>query len=229
MELEHLVLGAIEPGQSLPSLIAATLRSAIVNGRLKPGEPLRQDDLAAHFKVSHIPVREALRQLEMEGLAIAQRHRGVIVTSLSPQEVQEIFEIRALLETEALRLAIPNHIEATLQQAAQILDEIDQESDISKWGELNHAFHMALYKPVNRPRLLSMIDTLHANGDRYVRMKLSVLKFKDRAKQEHRQILEACQQRNVNRATTLVSHHINTAMKELVTYLRQKPEQDLNR
>lgn len=228
MGLEHLLLGAVEPGQSLPSLITSALRSAIINGRLKPGEPLRQDDLAAHFKVSHIPVREALRQLEMEGLAISQRHRGVVVTSLSPQEVQEIFEIRALLEAEALRLAIPNHTQTVLQQAARILDEIDQEPDISRWGELNHAFHMTLYTPANRPRLLSMINTLHANGDRYVRMKLSVLKCKDRAKQEHQQILEACRQHNIDLAITLVSHHITAAAKELVTYLQQELEQGFN-
>jgi DNA-binding GntR family transcriptional regulator len=223
MELENLVLNTVEPGQSLPSLIANVLRSAIVDGVLKPGEPLRQDDLAAHFKVSHIPVREALRQLEMEGLAISQRNRGVVVTTLSPKEVEEIFEIRALLEAEALCLAIPNYTAAILQRAAQILDEIDQEQDISQWGELNSAFHTTLYTPADRPRLLSMIATLHRNGDRYVRMKLSVLNCKDRAQQEHQQILAACQDGNVELAVTLLNQHIILAGRELVTYLKHEP------
>jgi DNA-binding GntR family transcriptional regulator len=223
MELENLALNTVEPGQSLPSLIANVLRSAIVNGVLKPGEPLRQDDLAAHFKVSHIPVREALRQLEIEGLAISQRNRGVVVTTLSPKEVEEIFEIRALLEAEALRLAIPNYTSVILQRAAQILDETDQEQDTSQWGELNSAFHTTLYTPADRPRLLSMIATLHRNGDRYVRMKLSVLKCKDRAQQEHRQILAACQDGNVELAVTLLNQHIISAGKELVTYLKHEP------
>jgi DNA-binding GntR family transcriptional regulator len=99
-------------------MIAEALRRAIIEGLLSPGEILRQDNLAKHFSVSRIPVREALRQLESEGWIEAERNRGARVSSVSAAEVREIYEIRAVLEATALRAAAPLHTRATLEHAA---------------------------------------------------------------------------------------------------------------
>src|SRR5690348_10896665 len=90
--------GAIIQRQSLTSAVAETLRERIVRGEIKEGEQLRQDAIATELAVSRIPVREALRQLEAEGLITIVPHRGAVVSLLSTEEIEEIFEMRAVLE-----------------------------------------------------------------------------------------------------------------------------------
>src|ERR1043165_2140343 len=109
------------PRQSLTSAVADKLRDKIVRGELKEGEQLRQDAIANEFQVSRIPVREALRQLEAEGLITIILHRGAVVSSLSPTDILEVFQMRALLEAEVLRVSIPNLSEEHLRAAAEIL------------------------------------------------------------------------------------------------------------
>jgi DNA-binding GntR family transcriptional regulator len=104
------------------------------------GSPLRQDAIAEELAVSRIPVREALRQLEAEGLVTVQPHRGATVSSLSPAEIDELFDLRASIEPNLLRLAVPRlgsdeyeRAEAVLAASESALDK----GDVSHWGELN--------------------------------------------------------------------------------------------
>jgi len=101
------------------------LREKILRGEYPEGAPLRQDTLAAELGVSRIPVREALRQLEAEGLVTFVPHFGAVVSSLSLSEIKELFELRALLETDLLRRAIPRIREEDLDRADEILDQYD--------------------------------------------------------------------------------------------------------
>jgi len=94
------------PRQSLATAVADKLREKILNGELREGQQLRQDAIAAELRVSRIPVREALRQLEAEGLVTIIPHRGAVVSALSLEEIEELFEIRAVLECHILRKAM---------------------------------------------------------------------------------------------------------------------------
>lgn len=211
--------------QGTPEIVATILREAILRGILQGGQPLRQEEIAAHLGVSRLPVREALRQLEQEGLVIYRLNRGAHVSALSASEVQEIYEIRSELESLALRLAIPQMTAETFQQASALLEQTDRETNVSHWGELNRAFHLTLYTPAQRPRLLSLITALHRNVDRYLRMEMVVLQYKERSQQEHRRILEACQQRNQSAAIELLTRHIEDAGMLLVAFLNQQSGQ----
>src|ERR1700734_13653 len=115
--------------QSSPEVIAESLRQAIIDGQLGPGESLRQENLAKHYAVSRIPVREALRQLGSEGWIVLEPNRGARVSPLSAQEVREIYEIRASLEVTALRLAGPHHTPQSLKLAAAALRASRTERD----------------------------------------------------------------------------------------------------
>lgn len=90
--------------QPAPELVRDSLREAIYSGKLQPGEQLRQEELAERYGISRIPVREALRQLEAEGLVTRQPNRGAVVAALSVQEVIEMLDIRIGLECRALML-----------------------------------------------------------------------------------------------------------------------------
>src|SRR5690242_1323170 len=124
------------PRTSLSSAVAEKLREKIVQGDIQEGEQLRQDAIAQEFAVSRIPVREALRQLEAEGLITIVPHRGAVVSLLSCDEIEELFEIRAILEPEVLRVSIPNLKESDFANAEKILETYDaalrNEGDISE-------------------------------------------------------------------------------------------------
>ena len=121
-------LGAMH---SPADVIFDALKSAIVEGELQEGETLRQDRIASMFSVSRIPVREALARLEEQGLVTTQRHKGAVVASLSLDEISELFEFRALVEGEAIRLAVLNATDETLEEAASYAERFSVEEDLS--------------------------------------------------------------------------------------------------
>src|ERR1700752_1165284 len=108
---------------SISELIVGGLRSDIVSGRLAPGEPLRQDEIARSFGVSHVPIREAFLRLEAERLVEIRPRRGAIVAVLSAAELEELIEMRAALECCALRIAMPKLTDGDVRKAAQVLDQ----------------------------------------------------------------------------------------------------------
>src|SRR5205085_10934067 len=109
--------GAPVPRQTVASLTVATLRERILRSEYPEGEPLRQDAIAAALGVSRIPVREALRQLEAEGLVAFSPHRGAVVSSLSPAEIDEVFTLRASLESDLVRRAVPRLTDEEIRNA----------------------------------------------------------------------------------------------------------------
>lgn len=221
MNLGDLAANVLQQQRSTPDLIADALREAILRGIFQEGQSLRQDEIAAQFGVSRIPVREALRQLEAEGLVTLQLNRGATVSALSPAEAQEICEIRSALETTAIQLAIPQLTESDVEKAALILDATNQTTDAARWATLNWEFHAVLYTPANRPRLLTMIKTLHVNIDRYVRLQMEKMNYLEKSQKEHYQLLDACRQRDAKAAVKVLKRHIDTAGEELVAYLEQ--------
>jgi DNA-binding GntR family transcriptional regulator len=210
------------PRLSLASAVADKLRTMIIHGDVQEGEQLRQDAIAADFQVSRIPVREALRQLEAEGLIKIVAHRGAVVSALSADEIEELFDIRALLECAVLKVSIPNLTEADFEKAESILETYEKAlwmKEVGTWGRLNWQFHSTLYSRANRPHFMSIIKMLNNNGDRYTRLQLYLTQAFERAKQEHRALLELCRKREAAGASDLLEKHIHNAgsmLKEFV-------------
>ena len=199
---------AVATRSSAPRMIADALRAAIVDGTLAPGAPLRQDAIARHFSVSAIPVREALRQLESEGWARVEMHKGATVAPLSADEAREIYEIRAALESLAISLAIPAHTQTSLQETEALYAAALAETDPSRYVARNEAFHKSLYAPAARPQLAEMIAVLHRRGERYLRLKFGLPVHKGASDHEHGALLEAVRKRDVATAQKLVSSHL---------------------
>ncbi len=220
MKLNEGAVEAIRRRQTTPGMVADVLRDAIMHGELKGGQALRQDELAARFGLSRIPVREALRQLEGEGLVVVHPHRGAVVSVLSGEELQELCEIRIALETAALRRALTRMDDETLRRAEEILAETDRAASVLDiWSKNNWRFHATLYRPAQRPRLLDMIKTLHDTIDRYLRLHVSLLHYKDRGQSEHWNLLAACRRRDADLAVTLLEQHVEGVAVLLAEYL----------
>jgi DNA-binding GntR family transcriptional regulator len=212
---------APKPKKPAPELVREGLRASILAGELEAGRPLRQDEVAEQFGTSRIPVREALRQLESEGLVTFHPNKGVVVTALSIEEVLELLDIRIALETRALRLAIPHMAAEELDAAQEILDRYDQASDPDVWGEMNWSFHWTLYVPCGRPKLLAMIEANYGHVSRFTRSQVSRASGKVRPQKEHHELLRLCHAGEVDKAVDLLGRHIEGTQKSLRASLRR--------
>lgn len=209
--------------QTVVQMTLDAIRDRIVRGIYPEGEPLRQDALAIELGVSRIPIREALRQLEAEGLVTFSPHRGAIVSSLSLAEIEEVFALRAMIESELLRLAIPHITQEHLTIASEILTAYDRalmEHNVAAWGELNWKFHSTLYAPADRPLTMGVAQRLHQHADRYLRMQLALTHGEVQAKEEHRAILTAARRKDGLAACPMLREHILGAGERLLTFLR---------
>lgn len=211
-----------QTSSSTAEFIADSLRADILHGRFKSKQALRQDEIAAAFGVSKIPVREALFQLKAEGLVTFAPNRGAVVSELSPAEVDEIYTMRIALETVALQRAIPHLTIARLTQAESILQTIDGEPNAVRWGELNWEFHALLYDPANLPRLLEQVKILHIQVARYLIIYLVGLDYQAASQREHREILEACRRGNLELAVAVLEQHLRAAADQLIAFLKER-------
>jgi DNA-binding GntR family transcriptional regulator len=188
--------------------VAAALRSALHQGRWAPGAALRQEDLASEFGVSRIPVREALNKLQAEGLVVVEPNRGAFVASLSAAEVDEVFDLRVLLECDALRHAIPQHTARTLRQLQALQAELDAEDDPNLWMATDAAFHEVLYAPSGRSKTLEMIAVLRASVTRLYRAHLSPNSRRKGWRDEHHALLKAVGARQADKAVAALTRHL---------------------
>ena len=214
------------PRQSLTSAVADKLRDQIIRGEIPEGAQLRQDAIASQYHVSRIPVREALRQLDAEGLIAIVPNRGAVVPALSPNDIEELFSIRALLEPEVLKRSIPHLTESDFSEAEAILrkyvSELRRDDHMSSWGRLNWQFHSILYSRADQPRFMAIIRNVNNSGERYTRLQLYLTHGMKRANEEHHQMLDLCRHRDVTAACKLVRLHIQNAGESLKQALAQK-------
>ncbi|AXT47585.1 MULTISPECIES: GntR family transcriptional regulator [Chromobacterium] len=215
--------------QTLTSAVTESLRQRILSGEFADGQQLRQEALSNEYGVSRVPVREALRQLEAEGLIQIIDHKGALVSKLSLEDVLELLEIRAMLEGSVLKAAIPCHTKADHDLAQQTLREFEQalrNNDVRHWGELNSRFHLALYRAAKRPNTLALIEQLHNKTDRYTRMQILFTRTMERAHEEHSKLLELSRQGKADEAAEFIRFHILSAGHALEDYLRNQSPQN---
>jgi DNA-binding GntR family transcriptional regulator len=214
------------PRVSLTTEVAARLRDKIIRGEIHEGEQLRQDTVASWFGVSRIPVREALRQLQAEGLVNLVAHHGAVVAALSTDEIDELVELRCALEVAILKMAIPRMTEEHFQRAQDILDSyekvLENEADLARWGELNWEYHDSLYSAANRPRFMSIIRAANNNVDRYVRLYLFLSHDLERLKSDHRTLLALCRKRDTAKAAEFLESHIRWGGQQLLEVIRKR-------
>ncbi len=191
--------------------VAYAVRQEIINGKLAAGAPIRQEELAAAHSVSRMPVREALRLLEAEGLVTIYPGRGTFVNRPTPQDIREIYEIRILLECDAIGRAIPNLSRGALGTAEDIYDAMSTATDGTTFGQLDVQFHTTLYTPSQRPRLLQLITTLRNQVTQALYSTAPLNTFGPIAQPEHRAILDACHAGDADTAVAAVRTHLTSS------------------
>lgn len=216
--LKGLVDGVAPRFRTASEYVEATLRAAILSGRLAGGIPLRQEELAEIFGVSRMPVREALRQLEAQALVDFVPHRGAVVTEISADDAADNYAIRLALEPMALRLSIPHLTEDDFVLAGDLIAEMDEEADPGRMGELNRRFHLSLYARAGRTKLLLLVEQQLAAADRYLRFHLAAKGREHMSQQDHRAMLDAARQRDIPAAIQSLEGHLRTAADTIAAF-----------
>ena len=201
------------------NMILSALRTAITTGALAPGAVLRQTELANEFGVSRIPVRDALQALQSEGLVRIEPNRGAFVCTYSSAELTEIYDLRVMLETSALRHAIPAHTERSLRRLAAIQRELDDEDLPAEWVRLDRAFHEELYGPCARPRTLELIAGLRGAVERFSLAHLGPDARRPEWNDEHQQLLAAVRAQDIDSATVILTAHLRQTQLSALTAL----------
>jgi DNA-binding GntR family transcriptional regulator len=206
--------------------VAGALRAALHAGRWKPGAALRQEELAAEFSVSRIPIREALARLQAEGLLVVEPNRGAFVPVLTAGEIEEIFDLRVLLETDALRRAVPAHTPRSLRRLEAVQADLDDEDDVALWLAGDAAFHEALYAPSGRRRTLELIATVRAAVARYYGSHLSPAMRRAGWSAEHHAILDAVRAGNAPGAVAALTAHLRATEAAALAALKAEQQQE---
>lgn len=204
---------------TMSAAAAGELRRRILAGIIAPGAALRQDDLVEDLGISRIPVREALLQLEAEGLVKIVPHKGAIVSVLTEGELDELFSLRGMIEPDLLARSAPRLTASDFEELRAILADFDaavEAKELLRWGELNYAFHMGLYQRAERPKSLLLASNLLRDCDRHTRIQMSLAGAADRAQREHRELLRLCEQGKVDAAIALLKAHIAHVAESLL-------------
>ena len=188
--------------------IARVLQERIVNGTLKAGEKVLQDAIAKEFGTSHVPVREAFRQLQTNGLLVAEPRKGVRVAPLDLDSVTEIALMREALEPLALAEAMKKMTPASVALASAAISQSKGAKNMRDWEEANRQFHMALYEPCAMPRLLTTIHDLHVARTRYMIGATNAKDWDPTSSGEHLEILRAVKLGETKGACELLIQHI---------------------
>jgi len=195
------------PQETHSARIARILADRIISGEIPPGARLRQDHIAAAFGTSHVPVREAFRELQTQGLAESEPRRGFRVTEFDVAELREVAEMRASLESLALRHAAPNITRTILKEAEEVTRHGDSASTVRDWEVANRKFHRMILAPCRMPRLLRTIDDLQAASARFL-FAAWRRDWEARTDHAHRAILEALRKGQTDLACAALARHV---------------------
>ncbi|MEP3244891.1 MAG: GntR family transcriptional regulator [Sneathiella sp.] len=215
---------AIDLGKTASSsdVIYDALRDEIISGHMKAGDSIRQEYIAKVFNVSRIPVREALKRLESQGLVRNERYKGAVVSSLTNEEISEIFTLRANLEPLVIKRSVENMTSETLALARQYCEQFSGEEDAGKWGEWNRLFHETLYRDADYPFHMKVICEAIDRVDSYIRAQLVLTQGMSKARREHMGILVACENGDGDQAAEMTRQHILKAYDSLMNYLEKQ-------
>lgn len=199
------------------------LLEAICSGRFRKDDRLIAEDIANEIGMSRMPVREAFRRLDAQGLVNLRPNRGAVVSGLNIEELHEVFEMRSALEGLAVRAAVGRVTERQLAALERMLDEMDDYRDESaQWVSRHRAFHETLCSLSGRPRLMKQIGALYSLVEAPMRLWLTQGEKPLSARQEHAVILDAVRSGDAARAEAIVREHIEGTVPALVQFLQSK-------
>jgi DNA-binding GntR family transcriptional regulator len=213
--LDPIIASAAARNLTAQDLVLTSMREAILTAALPPGTRLRQEKLAEVFGTSRIPVREALRALEYEGLVTSLPYRGFTVTELDADDIEEVYDLRVLLESHAVRLAVPLITDEDLQALEELYSEMTNAEPSDAQLAAREWLYMRLYSITGRPRLVSLISRLRQEVARSLRWPTL-----QHAPEHHEQFFAAIRSGDAEGAVGQLASHYRRVATLIRRYLR---------
>lgn len=215
----------IEENAYLPlrDVVFQTLRQAILKGELQPGERLMEIKLAQLLGVSRTPIREAIRKLELEGLVVMIPRKGAAVANITEKDTKDVLEVRRTLEMFAVEVACeritPEQL-AALKEAAKAFEASKGSMDLIRIAETDMQFHEIIYEATQNERLVQMLNNLRENMYRYRIEYLKDPNYYDSLVGEHKEILDAIETKNIEKARLCMRDHIENQQLAVISKLK---------
>ena len=208
--------------RTMPEIASQSIKRAILEGKIKPGEQLRQDALASRFGFSRSPIREALLCLEAAGLVTFEPHRGVTIPVLNVSELQEIFDLWILIEGKAAASGACNLTAADIENLKGLYKEMnDPDRDPADWIDLNKRFHEIIYHASAKRSFCRAISNLADRVDPYIRISIQDWLVRKSSQREHKAILSACRERDGKRVQAATEAHYRRVFRNLTEKLQK--------
>lgn len=195
---------------SMVDNVTERLRRALLAGDIKPGEPIRVAQLEKSFGVSHIPIREAVRRLEAEGLIVAEPQRAAVAAGVDLEDLGGLYDLRRIIECEVIRRSVAGMSEEQVESVRETLlalEAVAQDHDSPEFWDRHMDFHWALLEPGATTWVKRVLDQVWLASQRYVRLFVSAT-FDD-AMRDHRELLAACEARDDERAERILRLHLD--------------------
>ena len=209
----------------LRDVVFQTLRGAILKGDLKPGERLMELQLASKLGVSRTPIREAIRMLEQEGLAVTIPRKGAEVAKMTEKDMEDVLEIRLSLEGLAVRLSCEKITPAALQELAVAMEDFEVKTRSGQFVEMAKAdvkFHEILYKASNNPKLQQLLNNLREQMYRYRVEYLKDDSIYPRLIEEHQKMYDALKSKDSKLAESYVERHLHNQAEAVKKIIREQ-------
>lgn len=195
---------------SIVDNVTVRLRRALLAGEIKPGERIKMAELEKSFGVSHIPIREAVRRLEAEGLIIAAPQRAAVAAGVDLDDLTGLYVLRRITECEVIRRSVDSMTDEKLRGVRTALDRLEavaQAHESPRFWKLHGEFHWALLEPAANAWIRRVVDQTWLASQRYVR--LFVSQTLGDAMADHRELLVLCERRDGDGAAELLRHHLD--------------------
>lgn len=200
--------------------VADELRAAILHGAYPPGTRLRQEELAAQYGASRVPVREALRLLESEGLVTTVANTGAWIARLSMAECVELYQVRERIEPLLLRYSLPHLTPEHVDELAALADEMRQIDDVERFLELDRQFHLGSYTCAETTFLGPAVERLWNTTQHYRRAFTRLLDEESHRilHDEHHMLVVAIRERDADEAERVLLGHIRRTRQQLARH-----------
>ena len=211
--------------RTVKDLVIATLRNAILYGELKPGQQLKQDQIAKELNISRMPVREALSHLESEGLIVKHPYRGSVVAKFTAEDIREIYEIRKLVEGLASELATKNMTDDDIEKLENLMYRMEgclKTKDIDFYALLDKDFHQTIFEKCGNKRLIQLINGIWKSFPMY--LAYSIPDRIERSFREQTAIVEAIRNGDSEQTEHLCRKQIDTVYKEMIPHFENRAE-----
>ena len=209
----------------LRDVVFQTLRAAILRGELKPGERLMELQLAAKLGVSRTPIREAIRMLEQEGLAITIPRKGAEVAKMTEKDMEDVLQIRCVLEELAARVSCHKINDGELRELKVAMSEFDEKTKADNVVELAKAdvtFHDLIYKAADNPKLSMLLNNLREQMYRYRTEYLKDTQRHSQLIQEHHEIVKALELRDEEQVVKIIRQHLKNQEEVVKKMIREQ-------